>query len=108
MTHQPKAQNPTLVTLLEITMLVSELHSAKAQSPILVTLLGMSMQLRELHIKKELPQDVQEHVHLNICGNCRMNKKAFLQQIGDCKGISTYFKRIPDEEIPELFTTILC
>lgn len=53
---------------------------------------------------KELPQDVQEHVHLNICGNCRMNKKAFLQQIGDCKSISTYFKRIPDEEIPELFT----
>lgn len=53
---------------------------------------------------KELPQEVQEHVHLNICGNCRMNKKAFLQQIGDCKSISTYFKRIPDEEIPELFT----
>ena len=53
---------------------------------------------------KELPKAVQEKVHLNICGNCRMNKEAFLQQIGDCKCISTYFKRIPDEEIPELFT----
>lgn len=53
---------------------------------------------------KELPKEVQEKVHLNICGNCRMNKEVFLQQIGDCKCISTYFKRIPDEEIPELFT----
>ena len=53
---------------------------------------------------KELPDNIQNKVHLNICGNCRMNKEAFLQQIGDCKGISTYFKRIPDEEIPELFT----
>lgn len=53
---------------------------------------------------KELPENIQNKVHLNICGNCRMNKEAFLQQIGDCKCISTYFKRIPDEEIPELFT----
>lgn len=53
---------------------------------------------------KELPNELQDKVHLNICGNCRMNKEAFLQQIGDCKSISTYFKRIPDEEIPELFT----
>ena len=53
---------------------------------------------------KELPTDVQNKVHLNICGNCKMNKEAFLQQIGDCKNISAYFKRIPDEEIPELFT----
>ena len=53
---------------------------------------------------KELPVGVQQKVHLNICGNCRMDKEAFLQQIGDCKSISTYFKRIPDEEIPELFT----
>ena len=53
---------------------------------------------------KELPKNIQNKVHLNICGNCRMNKEAFLQQIGDCKSISTYFKRIPDEEIPELFT----
>lgn len=53
---------------------------------------------------KELPKNVQEQVHLNICGNCRMNKEAFLEQIGDSKCISAYFKRIPDEEIPELFT----
>lgn len=53
---------------------------------------------------KELSENIQNKVHLNICGNCRMNKEAFLQQIGDCKSISTYFKRIPDEEIPELFT----
>lgn len=53
---------------------------------------------------KELPGNIQNKVHLNICGNCRMNKESFSQQIGDCKSISTYFKRIPDEEIPELFT----
>ena len=54
---------------------------------------------------KALPMDIQEKVHLNICGNCtKMNKQDFIDQIGDCKCISTYFKRIPDEEIPELFT----
>lgn len=53
---------------------------------------------------KNLPEEIQNRVHLNICGNCRMNKDFFLEQIGECKCISTYFKRIPDEEIPELFT----
>lgn len=53
---------------------------------------------------KHLPKNIQGKVHLNICGNCKMNKDAFVKQIGDCKAISTYFKRIPDEEIPELFT----
>ena len=53
---------------------------------------------------KELPEDVRAKVHLNICGNCHMNKEAFLEQIGDCESITAYFKRIPDEEIPELFT----
>ncbi|HAT61931.1 MAG TPA: hypothetical protein DCS83_05200 [Prevotella sp.] len=52
---------------------------------------------------KELPDGIQQHVHLNICGKCRTGKEVFLHQIGDCKTISTYFKRIPDEEIPELF-----
>lgn len=53
---------------------------------------------------KHLPKNIQERVCLNICGNCRMDKEAFVRQIGDCKAINTYFKRIPDEEIPELFT----
>lgn len=53
---------------------------------------------------KELPEEIQDRVHLNICGNCKMNKKSFLQQIGNNKNITTYFKRIPDIEIPELFT----
>lgn len=53
---------------------------------------------------KELSKDIQDKIHLNICGNCRMNKETFMEQIGNCKCISTYFKRIPDEEIPELFT----
>lgn len=54
---------------------------------------------------KMLPEEVKDRVHLNICGNCtKMNKQDFIDQIGDCKCISTYFRRIPDEEIPELFT----
>ncbi len=53
---------------------------------------------------KNLPKEVREKVHLNICGNCRMKKDEFIRQIGDCKSITTYFKRVPDEEIPELFS----
>ena len=53
---------------------------------------------------KELPAEVQGKLHLNICGNCKMNKEMFLREIGDSKCINAYFKRIPDEEIPELFT----
>lgn len=53
---------------------------------------------------KGLPKDIQDKIHLNICGNCKKDKEAFVQQIGECKAISTYFRRIPDEEIPELFT----
>lgn len=53
---------------------------------------------------KHLPEDVRERVHLNICGYCRMDREAFISQIGDCEAISHYFRRIPDEEIPELFT----
>lgn len=53
---------------------------------------------------KELPNDIQNKVHLNICGNCKMDKEIFLQQIGNSKNITAYFKRIPDIEIPELFT----
>ena len=53
---------------------------------------------------KSLPSEIQDKLHLNICGKCRMDEQSFIHQIGDCKAISTYFKRIPDEEIPELFT----
>ncbi len=53
---------------------------------------------------KHLPENIRNKVHLNICGNCKSNKDAFLAQIGDCDSISVYFKRIPDGEIPELFT----
>lgn len=52
---------------------------------------------------KELPENIQSKIHLNICGNCKMDKEQFIRQIGDCKCISPYFKRISDEEIPELF-----
>ena len=51
-----------------------------------------------------LPENVQHKIHLNICGKCRMDEEAFIKQIGNCKAISTYFKRIPDDEIPELFS----
>lgn len=54
---------------------------------------------------KNLPENIQKRVHLNICGNCtKMNADDFIQQIGDCHAISSYFKRIPDEDIPELFS----
>lgn len=53
---------------------------------------------------KQLPKEIQSRLHLNICGKCRLNQDEFINKIGDCKCISTYFKRIPDEDIPELFT----
>ena len=53
---------------------------------------------------KRLPEEIKMKVHLNICGNCRADTKKYQQMIGDTTYISTYFKRIPDEEIPELFT----
>ena len=53
---------------------------------------------------KHLPEEVRDRIHLNICGKCRMDQEAFIRQIGDCVAISHYFRRIPDEEIPELFT----
>lgn len=53
---------------------------------------------------KGLPEDVRRRVRLNICGSCRMDEEAFQRQIGGCEAIRTWFCRIPDEEIPELFT----
>ena len=52
---------------------------------------------------KHLPEEVRERIHLNICGRCRMDQEAFIRQIDGCPAISYYFRRIPDEEIPELF-----
>ena len=52
---------------------------------------------------RSLPIEVQKMVHLNVCGKCD-TPEFFRQLIGDCLGISTYFHRIADEEIPELFT----
>ena len=52
---------------------------------------------------KELPSAIRGKVHLNICGNCR-NPEIFIRQIDGCDAITTHFRRIPDEEIPELFT----
>lgn len=57
-----------------------------------------------IDVVKSLPSEIQDKLHLNICGKCRMDEQSFIHQIGDCKAISAYFKRIPDEEIPELFT----
>ena len=53
---------------------------------------------------KQLPEEIQSRLHLNICGKCRLSQEEFVNKIGDCKCISTYFKRIPDEDVPELFT----
>lgn len=57
---------------------------------------------------KQLPEEVRKKVHLNVCGKCKEDMQGheddFMRQIGDCDAITCYFKRIPDEEIPELFT----
>lgn len=52
---------------------------------------------------KGLPQEIQDGIHLNICGNCK-DAERFIRQIDGCSSISTYFKRIDDCEIAELFT----
>lgn len=52
---------------------------------------------------KGLPSNIQERIHLNICGKCNEADR-YLKQIDGCKAISIYFKRIDDCEIAELFT----
>lgn len=52
---------------------------------------------------KELPKHIQNKIHLTVAGKC-INSDIFKKQIGNCDCISTYFKRIDDDEIPELFT----
>lgn len=52
---------------------------------------------------KSLPSQIKGKVHLYICGNCKKDKQKYINQINSCKNISVFFKRIPDEDIPELF-----
>lgn len=51
---------------------------------------------------KELPQNVKDKLHLTIAGNNK-NKEKYNALIGNEKCISAFFKRIDDEEVPELF-----
>ena len=44
---------------------------------------------------KGLPQEIQNRIHLNICGNCK-DAERFIRQIDGCSSISTYFKRLYD------------
>lgn len=53
---------------------------------------------------KSLPVTLQEKVQLNICGNCKNGVEYYKNLIGKCSYISTHFRRIPDEDVPELFT----
>ena len=52
---------------------------------------------------RALPEDVASKVHLHICGKCA-DKDFYQQLIGNAPNITATFRRIDDEEIPELFT----
>lgn len=52
---------------------------------------------------KHLPEETKNKVHLTICGRCE-TPSLYIQQINSCKQITTYFKRIDDKEVPELFS----
>lgn len=51
----------------------------------------------------ELPDNIQEKLHLTIAGKCD-NTEKYLALIGTNKNITTFFKRIDDNDIPELFS----
>lgn len=53
---------------------------------------------------KGLPENYRQRVHLNVCGRCKVDEQELMRQIADSKEITTYLRRIPDEDIPELFT----
>lgn len=53
---------------------------------------------------RSLPESVNEKIHLTIAGNDRGHAKEYLKLIGNASNISTDFRRIPDEEVAELFT----
>lgn len=52
---------------------------------------------------KKLPENIASKVCLNICGKCK-EKEHFISLIGNAPNIVATFRRIEDEEIPELFT----
>lgn len=52
---------------------------------------------------KKLPENIASKVCLNICGKCK-EKEHFTSLIGNAPNIVATFRRIEDEEIPELFT----
>lgn len=56
-----------------------------------------------IDVIKSLPTELREKVHLTIAGKCD-NSSYYIQLIDDYPSISYFFKRIDDEEIPELFT----
>mgnify|MGYP002619601907 FL=1 len=52
---------------------------------------------------KSLPKPIKDKIHLTIAGKCN-SPETYIKMIGNEKCISTFFKRIDDDEIPELFT----
>ncbi len=53
---------------------------------------------------KDIPNEVKDKVQLNIYGECPNGKEEYLKKIAECGNIKANFQRMPDEEIPELFT----
>lgn len=52
---------------------------------------------------QSLPEKTASQVHLHICGKC-VEKDFYRKMIGNTSNITAEFRRIDDEEIPELFT----
>lgn len=52
---------------------------------------------------KDLPKEIKSQVHLTIAGKCN-NPQQYINLIDNDDSISTYFKRIDDNEIAELFS----
>lgn len=51
---------------------------------------------------KSLDKSIQDRIHLTVAGKCD-NPQKYKDLIGDCECITTDFRRIDDEEVPELF-----
>lgn len=52
---------------------------------------------------QSLPEKAASKIHLHICGKC-VEKDFYREMIGNTSNITAEFRRIDDEEIPELFT----